>query len=179
MSNIKAQRKDSIDVNSIFKMHLYLNDRISSFDPILKNDSLYLKYSSNTVILPNYLESQFFSDRYIFVHLDVEKDVQYIDYNIVSFSSTSPWRTKDLILAINTRNFRTYRLKGFDGNDFLDFMYDCIEDGQADSVKEFLKWNKVEGLDFKCLYKALRKKNRSRYKYYECLGRVNDPVTIS
>lgn len=169
-----------IDVESVYKMHLFLNALPLSVDKLIKNDSLYFKYSSNITLDLKKLDSKFFHDNYHFYSLDAENGIHYNSVDIFPYGGHMPFLATEYILCINVQNGRTYRLKGFDGNDFLDFMYDCIENDQAESVRDFLKWNKVEGLDFKFLNKALRARKRpyaDRYRHPEVLGRVNDAVS--
>ena len=86
------------------------------------------------------------------------------------------------VIAINPRTGRSYRLSGFNGNDFLGFLSDFKEEFKQKnksrlSNKKFLKGYYVEGIDFNCLYKGLKAQEVDRYKY-PCLIRCSDPVSI-
>ena len=76
----------------------------------------------------------------------------------------------------------TYRLKGFNGNDFLSFLRDFKEiykrkTDKAISSNKLIKKYKIPDVNFKCLYKGLRAKNIDIQKY-PCLIRFSDPVQI-
>lgn len=88
-------------------------------------------------------------------------------------------------LAINRVTGRSYRLKGFRGNDFLTLLGDIKMDHKermkgnkflkAFRVDKFLKEYKVDGIDFICLYKAL---NSFKKRNAACLSKC-DNITVT
>ncbi|WP_306353305.1 hypothetical protein [Flavobacterium sp. '19STA2R22 D10 B1'] len=193
MHNLKAQSKT--DVEDVFKMQLFLNKRNIIFtrgdNSAIKNDSLYKSFKNlislkiDTLKIDNDIEGLQYDMNYKFYKI---KDLN-ISYNkeLVghenSYISVVCWDPDYCILAINEKTGASYRLTGFDTNDFLSFLSDFKEKYNHQNKKNlktstFLNNYKVQDLDFKCMYKGLRSKEMDRNKY-PCLRRCNDPMEIS
>ena len=173
--NIIAQNK--VDVESIFKMQLILDKEIRKDIDVLKGDSLYIEYSKSIKITPKSLAAVNIDKSYVFLSLRLFDDVVRIpsesDENNKFFEMRIHLAgTRYYTLCININNGRSYRLEGFNGNDFLNFLTDYTQNENI-SVKEFLKKCSVERIDFNCLYKGLKENVRNTYKY-PCLKRVSD-----
>jgi len=185
--------QDKIEIESIFKMQLYLDPSIyiysSKNDSLYKNDHFYGDFSKNTVIKFDTLKSNNIDEKFKFFLLKLD---------IIQFNTTTEnleksdieWGvfsglTSYFILGVNIESKQSYRLFGFKGNDFLNFMSDYREYHNSSNLREymsdkqFLKECAVEKIDFNCLYKGLHDKNWNRNKYpdkYPCLKRVSDPI---
>ena len=178
--NSFAQTKT--DAISIFKMQCFLDAKNNSSryisSKIIKNDSLYNDFNNKTEFSLESLNVIFtksltFSNKFNFY---------VISEFLKNKNSIISVYTKKHILAINPITGMSYRLLGFNGNDFLSFLSDFKEEykeafNRNISTSEFLKNYKVEGLDFECLYKGLKSDERD-IKKYPCLIRVSDPIWI-
>ncbi|SIT21873.1 hypothetical protein SAMN05421786_109178 [Chryseobacterium ureilyticum] len=194
LSFVKAQ--ENMDLLSIFKMQLYLdkNDELSS---CTKNDSLYFVFKKNMILKLDTLKKrgnydliesvfapkiEFYAINLSFnknKNLDDVKKMTKKEANCLGiFSGTFD----KYILAIDNKTRRSYRIVGFNSNDFLSFLSDYLEYYNEHNDKKltsnsFLKNYYVEGIDFKCLYNGLHSDEIDRKKY-PCLQRVNDPILI-
>ncbi|CAM4097453.1 hypothetical protein FLBR109950_15830 [Flavobacterium branchiophilum] len=201
--NLSAQLKT--DAVSIFKMHLFLNNKNVKFrgmdSTVVKNDSLYktftdvinLKLDTLKIKGSFNLTTSVFAPKFAFYKISLNdrenKDfTNNISYkrNLTSgedqFLGIFSGVFTSFILAINRETGESYRLIGFDTNDFLGFLSDFKEeykekDGNIISTNNFLKNYQVEGIDFKCLYEGL-KSDKIERKKYPCLQRVSDPIWI-
>ena len=194
--NLSAQIKH--DAVSIFKMQLFLNNnknypysKKNDKDIVVKNDSLYEIFNE---IVQIKLDSLRISGEYEFMH---NSDLEYVFYKFSLYNLSYLQQISDnkdislniphglnteFILAIHTKTSASYRIKGFDGNDFLSFLSDFKEDFYSYyekklTTRHFLRGYHVEGIDFKCLYQGLTAKEIDRNKY-PCLKRVSDPIII-
>ena len=73
------------------------------------------------------------------------------------------------VIALNKNTNRSYRLLGFNGNDFMMFLEDFKEEfyrkhGEKLSNKHFLNTYHVNDIDFHCLYEGLRSRAIDRNK---------------
>lgn len=190
-----------IDAVSVFKIHLFINSKIEIIkgvdSTIVINDSLYKAYSNaidlkldTLKVTGNWeLTKSVFSSQYQFYQLlayDNQKKsyTQNIVYKRKLNSSEEHFMIikGSCILAINQKTGLSYKLKGFNSNDFLNFLSDFKEaykesTGNKLSTSEFLKNYKVDGLNFECLYLGLKQDKIDREKY-PCLKRMSDPVWI-
>lgn len=180
------------DPISIFKMQLFLDSKNVKFKGldtvIIKNDSLYktfndvvvLKLDTLTIKGEYNLTKSAFSPKYKFFQLKEHSYKKELNENELQLY----WIFGDKIcsIAINQETGKSYRLLGFNTNDFLSFLSDFREDykekqGEKLSVKQFLKDYTVDELDFKCLYKGLNSNEIDRKKY-PCLVRTSDVIWI-
>lgn len=171
----------TVNVNDLFKMHLFLERRLFADNDLNKNDDLYSFFSDHTSISPNLLNSELIGSDYHFYRINLKDDIKfhetlYSSTDHKDFFGVIYGFNEDYILCVDHKSGQSYRIQGFDGNDFLDFLEDYCERERI-SVRNFLHWRSVEGIDFKCLYRALRSKERNRDKY-PCLQRVSDPIRI-
>jgi hypothetical protein len=172
-----------IDPISIFKMQLFLDSK-----NIIKNDSLYKAFSDvvdlkldTLKIKGEYnLTKSALSPKYKFFQLkehNYKKELNEKELQLY-------WIFGDKVcsIAINQETGKSYRLLGFNTNDFLSFLSDFREtykekQGEKLSVKQFLKNYAVSEIDFECLYKGLNNKEID-VKKYPCLVRSSDPIWI-
>lgn len=87
------------------------------------------------------------------------------------------------VIALNKNTNKSYRLLGFNGNDFMMFLEDFKEEfyrkhGEKLSNKRFLNTYHVNDIDFHCVYEGLRSRDLDRNKY-RCLIRCSDPIAIN
>lgn len=180
------------DAVSIFKMQIFLDKKNTEFrcmdSTSVKGDSLYrsfcdvvelkldtLKITGNydltkSATAPKYKFYRLLEYRYNRKLNNNEQQLYWIFGNRVS------------IVAINQKTGVSYRLKGFNGNDFLGFLSDLKEEyNEANdeklTTKRFLKSYKVESMDFQCLYEGLISNGIDRNKY-PCLKRESDPIWV-
>ena len=184
-----SHAQSSTDAVDIFYMQLFLDkENIKKYnegDQITKNYQLFTKFKNNVNLKINKLEKhnklkgnlefdfEFYSltnDGLIYNDIEAERNL-YINYFCNDFT---------YILAINNRNGKSYRLAGFNGNDFLIFFQDLKEDYLQSNLKKlshshFFRSYRVDKLDFKCLYNSFVK---GRDKYYHCRKRCSDRLSL-
>lgn len=191
LSTFSLYSQSKTDTNDIFKMHLFLDKKnISRSDlnkKITKNDSLYDSFSRNSLLRINTLKLKsniFFPSDGNFTFYVIDN----IEYKR-GLSSDESWFLKiDLnadskyIIAINESTGRSYRLAGFNGNDFLVFFSDISKAYKSYNFKElkisrFLKEYTVESIDFECLYKGLKNGIIDKEKF-PCLKTCSDTFSL-
>jgi len=169
-----------INEGDLFKMYIFLERPLFDNRDLIKDNSLYQYYCDHMTISPRPLTSTSMRSDFRFYICNIMSDISYDkiasnsddgkDFGILSGFN------HDYILCIDLLIGKSYRIMGFDGNDFLEFLEDYCKRDRV-SRREFFRWFSVEGIDFKCLYRALRSKERDRDKY-PCLQRVSDPIRI-
>ena len=194
--NLTAQFKT--DAEYIFKIQLFLNMNNIMFKEIdtstQKNDSLFNNF--NNLVLLNMdtlkisgdfdLTKSVFAPKFEFYKINLgsaeKSSLRYKrelsgkeDYFLIGGGTF-----EILVLAINIKTGKSYRLSGFDINDFLGFLSDFKEEYNKNnfeklSASKFIKNYHVKYLDFECLYRGLKSETINRKKF-PCLRRVNDPV---
>lgn len=179
------------DAVSVFKMQLFLDNKNVKFkesEKSIKNDSLY-KAFSDVVVLK--LDTLNIKGEYTLIKSALSPKYQFFQLKEHSYKKELNekelqmyWIFGDKIcsIAINQETGKSYRLLGFNTNDFMSFLSDFREDykekqGEKLSVKQFLKNYIVNKLDFNCLYKGL-KNNEKDIRKYPCLVRASDPIWI-
>ena len=187
--SIRMNSQVSTDAKAIFKMWLFLD-----------RENIHLRNPSKTVVKDSMLFSLF--DGAIDIKLDTLKSKRFdelgYDFYLLSLNNLkilknlndeeedylllSTGKFDTFIIGINSKTGKSYRLSGFNGNDFFSLLADITEDpnsypifNQKISHKYFLNNFEVEKLNFKCLYEALRSKKIDRGKY-PCLKRCSDPI---
>lgn len=88
----------------------------------------------------------------------------------------------EFVFAVNTRTKNTYRLKGYDFIDFVDFYYTEILDNKPNrklSKKEMLNKFNIERIDLDCLfdYYIITSKKKRQISCYKCIDK-NKPIYI-
>ncbi len=192
------------DAQSIFKMYLFLgrvNVDFKGIDKkVSKNDSLYKVFSGvislnldTLKIIKNSFNGEQSIPKFSFyelliydsVKMDYTENVTYqrrLDASEDQFFGIPVGGSNGYIIAINQVTGKSYRLKGFDTNDFLTFLSDFKEEynkGEKKSLptRRFLNLYKVEKLNFECLYKGLTAKEIYRDKC-PCLKRTGDIASV-
>jgi len=185
--NINGQENWNIEF--IFKMQLFNDLSINAYSTdevyLDKTNILFTNFISDVDIKLDTLKSQNINNDYHFfflrsanLYLDTSKNNNF-EWMIAANIDTY------YILCINIKTQFSYRLAGFNGNDFLNFMSDYREYHNLSNLREYMSDKQflmectVEKIDFNCLYKGLHDKNWNRNKYpdkYPCLKRVSDPI---
>ena len=179
---LKAQ--NNIDIDDIFKMQLFLdrkNIMHSSTFNITKNDSLYKEFKESLTLeidtLKNVNNLSVFIDPFKYYKIDLRFLYQKIPKSDSSVQSLSLplGMTTILIIAVNQNNGLTYRLKGFNGNDFFNYFRDVKsiyfkQIGISLSKNKFINKYSVENLDFRCLFKNIEDS--------PCLIKYSEPIRI-
>ncbi len=168
-----------VNLQETFKMQLFLNKKSSieiinsdfkafSEAIVLKIDSLEVKNSLLGSL----------HDKFTFYKADVA-DIKPISQKSKPFDVSCYEGSYYYILAINNRTGMSYRLAGFETNDFISFyndfasLYNGINANKL-KIRDFLKNFKVENLDFKCLHDALTSSNIIDRNKYPCLKKCED-----
>ncbi|PIE50910.1 MAG: hypothetical protein CSA38_00810 [Flavobacteriales bacterium] len=186
---VKAQ--SSLDIEDIFKMQLFLDKKLtihSSTKGVVKDNALYQIFSDSAELNIDTLKVNsalyYFIDPFQYYKVDLKNTIQNLSNEDSKIQSLSFFHGLNTIyiLAINSETGLTYRLKGFNGNDFLTFLRDFKEmyrkqTGNSVSNNKFIKKYKLPDVDFKCLYKGLRSGNIDIQKY-PCLIRCSDPIRV-
>jgi hypothetical protein len=199
MHSIRLFSQSSTDAESIFKMYLFLNrPNISNYDEncISKNDSLYYRFSNvfrlemDTLAINNYLSNKAFCPKIQYYGIKLGfGEASSLRYNdTVSSKDLSCFELpfgfhREFVIAIDSVTGQSYRLQGFDTNDFTFFLSHFQKvykenSGRRLKFRLFIKKYHVTGLDFKCLYGFNRKNNPTSNKY-PCMKRVNEPIGIN
>lgn len=191
LSTFESYSQIKTDAVSVFKMHLFLDHKNVKFkesDSTIKNDSLYkaftdvaiLKLDSLAITGDYNLTKSALIPKYKFFQLKEHSYKKKLNEKELQLF----WIFGDNVssIAINQETGKSYRLLGFDTNDFLSFLSDFLEDykekqGEKLTVKQFFKNYTVDKIDFECLYNGLRNNEIDRKKY-PCLVRASDPVWI-
>lgn len=168
-------------LEEIFKMQLFLNKDYSYGDSITSaffSDIISLKYDT-LLITSNFKEVNISFFNYIF--LKVEQS------NIITNQDKGDFEvwchdSHYYIIAINLKKGVSYRLAGFELNDFRYFYNDFLREystwsDQKLKIKDFIKKVKVEGLDFKCLYEGTANLEIDFWKF-PCLKKCGDNFII-
>lgn len=188
-SNLFSQSKT--EVEDIFKMHLFLEKkniyRSDLDNKISKNDSLYDSFKKSCSLKIDTLKIEtdvFFPSDGDFVFFSLS-DVKYnegLTYSESWFLKIDLGYDIKYVIAINKLTGRSYRLSGFNTNDFLSFFTDISKSYKSWYFKKlkmskFLKSYKVESLDFKCINKGLKQDVIDKDKY-PCLRSCSDTFSI-
>lgn len=117
----------------------------------------YIKYKPLLVFVP----SKGFEGTYVFYKIKAQDTVvtkKKISSELTLLRPFFQSVNYDFIFGYNTRTNKIYRLKGFNGNDFLDMYleilatFSILHDRQINR-REFPKEFSIEGIDLKCLWK--------------------------
>lgn len=186
LSFTKLSAQTETNESEIFKMQLFLNKK--SF-----------KKSNQDTINNVSLSYKMFSDLFVLKmnELNVENsllgnlETNYVFYKVQESEimykrklSNDEYRYFDIecypdyyyILAINLNTGASYRLAGFESNDFITFFIDFRDHylNEKLTLKKFLKDYKVENLDFHCMSEGLDIKKTIDRTKYQCLKKCSD-----
>ena len=186
-SLIKLTGQSYVDVVFIFKLSIFLdkiNNEKSNGTYYRKDTALFNAFNNKTNLKIDTLTTEGFEStslQFYRLHLD-SIDVSDIandeEQNILLFSGMN----SILILSIDLNTGQTYRLRGFNNNDFSSFLADLNQKDKAfkaikNKKKYFLKTYNVPGIDFPCLFKAFNYKKMEREKY-KCLCKYSTPISV-
>ena len=171
------------DINNVFKTMLILDGCIKQ--EIKKQESDISLLNKNIQIEIDELISKriekifypyYFEDYQIF-SFTVGKN-KIISNETFYLNSSS---CKTYILIFNIKNKRYYRVKGFNANDFNHLLADIINSNRIEiserEIVQDLDDLKLDGLDFQCLYKALKDSPKKRMEY-PCMATCTAPSVI-
>jgi hypothetical protein len=167
--------QEKIDGEFVFKTQLFLEKKVvkgvSGFEGKSRH---HLSFFLDKVDLTlDTLSSKGFDDRYLFLRLSTTGGINYKNDAIRSDSSFAlliESGCDEYVLALNKFNGKSYRLKGFQGNDFFSLFFDINRDLKREnkgslSLKLYRKNSSVDLLDFDCLYTAFKSGEFNTEKY--------------
>jgi hypothetical protein len=189
----------NINTESIFKMQIFMDSSPYIYKEnqnVKRNDSIYSLFSDTYELKLNALRTNHYYhyfDNFEFLELliyDTNKG-KFTD-NVITRKEISndikPYsigagKGNRYVLAVNVKNGKSYRVVGFNGNDFLELIRDFFEIYNFSATKrieskQFIKNYEVDSLDLKCLFHGLISNNFDRTKF-PCLTRVNDLIIIN
>jgi len=204
ISCIAGHAQQKTDASFLFKMWFFIekgNVDTSSIkiswikkDLAAKNSSYFRFFDENLKLNLDTLKSDGFEDNFIFLSLDMrKKSIEHFD----SANKTLGQETKSelawyllissncnrYVIGINRSSGVSYRLSGFDENDFLNFLDDVKRVYHYWSRKKltnhmFFRDFTVDELDFRCLHKALRSKYPYDSDKYPCVRKCSAMLKI-
>jgi hypothetical protein len=194
-SHIEAQQ--NIDGNFLFKMWFFvekrnvdttsMNNNLSNKQFTSKDHSLFDFFEKNISLCLDTLKSGGL-ESFVFLSASVSKSIKFYDSSMIKMDertkSDLAWylligsNCDKYVVGINKFTGVSYRLSGFDGNDFFAFLDDekrayYYEHYKKLDNKQFFKECSVEGLDFKCIYNALTAIDYYDSKKYPCLKKCS------
>lgn len=190
--SLKGFSQTKTDGIFLFKMWFYIehinkSPRIGNDYPI-KDSSLFHLYQTAVKIKPDTLTKNKFTENYIFLSIAPVVDKKIIIDSVLSYNKTKQLAFVSIpvdncngyVLCVNVTSGKSYRLRGFYGNDFMELLNEVKAEYLAAynkklSTKEFLKKYSVTGINFSCLYQGLSSGN-SDTKKYPCLERCSDLI---
>ncbi|WP_445455996.1 hypothetical protein [Flavobacterium sp. HNIBRBA15423] len=162
------------EINFIFKTLLVLDNAISlklddsitalNKEMLLENISLEVNELNTNMLKPNFFDNyRIYRFNLQDNKIDYKSDVPII-FNISSCS--------EFAIIYNEKTEKYYRIKGFKSNDFNSLINDIILYYERklrpnDIVKNLIYLN-YQGLDFECMYNALKDSPNNIWKY-ECM----------
>lgn len=177
----------STNTEDIFKAHLFLNKsnvvRSDLKNEVVKDDSLFKVFCNETDLVLDTLKLD--TDLYFPI------DGQFSFYKLkeIKYKNRKNWyldiawcNFSNYIIAVNNDTGANFRLQGFENNDFFSFFILLKKSYRTSNFKKlrnssFFKNYKVEGLDFKCIYRALKNIDIDNEKN-NCLIKCTDGIKI-
>ena len=184
--------QQNTDGKFIFKTWLFIEhiNNQSRFDTAypVKDFNLFSQIIYNTDLKLDTLRSIRFPNCYTFLRLILSvnnsnsfyKPIIYTkekgikEYFRISASSSC----QQYVLCVNRLSGKSFRIQGFDGNDFfsllndLNFQLSFPQKAKKLTIKRFLRDFGVDGIDFNCIYKGLSS-GECDYEKYPCLYNCN------
>ncbi len=191
--------QNTVDTKFIFKTWFFIEkeNEFNSSTRIHAKDSLYLDFFLKEIDLNiDTLSSMNFSGDFIFLSVCQYYNDSLVNKNAITYKRESQKygyyysgipvnHCEGYALAINTETGRSYRLKGFRGNDFLTFLKDIKIDHNKRMkgskylkpfrVRKFLKDSRIDGIDLTCLYRSL---HSFKKKSAACLSKCEN-ITVT
>jgi hypothetical protein len=174
--------------NEIFKIQLWLNKKsLTKNNGQNESKDSYKNFCDSFNLSLNKLKVQnnligLFDQEYVFYRV-FESDIVFKeglsneDYKLLDIQC---YPSNSYILAINQTTGSSFKLKGFETNDFASFLFDLKRNlsNKNFQIRDFLKNFKVEGLDFECLYEGLNINKEVDIVKYPCLIKCSDLLKI-
>jgi hypothetical protein len=182
--NNSFSQKKAIDVDLIFKLHLFLDYENTHYEA-LRNDSLLFALLNDCEIVLEKVEIE--HDRFVAFPPDFEV-YRMLEYSfrkkVNYYSALNIHESDSYMIAINNDTGRSYRLRGFNSIDFNIFFTDYLETLYFDNskitkreIKKLKEMIIIDGLDIDCLFRSINQVGRNVTKF-PCLRNRNDPVFI-
>jgi hypothetical protein len=182
--NTSFSQQKTINVDLIFKLQLFIDYQNSHYEA-LRNDSLLFVLLNDCELVLEKVEIEhnwfvaFPPDFSVYKMLGFS-----FENNIGYYSAINILELDSYMIAINNATGRSYRLRGFNSNDFKHFFTDYLETlyfydkkitkRQIKRLKDLIS---IDGLDIDCLFRSISQVGRNVTKF-PCLRSRNDPVII-
>jgi len=170
--SIKIYAQQETDGKFLFKTWFFIEhvNVISRTEKTIncKDSVLFNLYNNYLDLKLDTLKSSGFSANYIFLSVVSYKNnkivndsaIQYKRSGYLSYLSIPVNNCEGYVLCVNKTNGKSYRIKGFSGNDFLCLLTEIKEqyflhNNKPLSNRFFFKNYTTEGIDFNCIYNAL------------------------
>lgn len=191
---IKSSAQQRSDGSFLFKLWFFIEKPNIEYDSTVKEVfqnfdvkgyPLFFFFMNNVSINTDTLLSKGFNNTYYFLSVSPSKNISFkdsarealkkISKGNASFYLLIPSNCNQYVLCINNSTGQSFRLNGFEGNDFFAFLDDVKRTYYFDyhkqlSNSEFFNKFIVNGLDFKCIYNGLTMKGANLQKY-PCLNK--------
>jgi hypothetical protein len=182
--NTSFSQQKAVNVDLIFKLQFFIDYQNDDYEA-LRNDSILSVLLNDCEIVIEKVEIE--HNRFVAFPPDFEvyrmleysfkNDIRY--YGAIDF-----FESYSYMIAINNATGRSYRLRGFNSNDFNSFFTDYLEtfyfyDRKITKrkIKELKDLISIDGLDIDCLFRSISQVGRNVIEF-PCLRSRNDPVFI-
>jgi len=183
---LSSKAQTTVDGSFIFKTHLFLEKvNVVNIKGGAKGGELFSFFIKNINLQLDTLHSIGFHENFLFLSLSPSNGVSYNYSNLKSDSSFFLFIDHDCsnyVLVVNKSNGMSYRLKGFRGNDFISLYSDIKEYNKKLNykklgIRKFTRDYYVDGVDFACLYSAVKSKGYDS-KRYPCLKNCDAKTVV-
>lgn len=188
-TQFKTYAQDSVDGVFAFKTWLFIEhiNQKNHFKSFCKDSNFFNLFHSVIKLRIDTLKANGITNDFVFLQV-----APYIDNVAVNDSAIIYSKTKHLsvlsipinncfgyVLCINKVTGKSYRLSGFDNNDFVSFIKDSKEqyefkNGIKLKILKYTRLISVTNLDFECMYKGLTNKKLYDESVYPCLKKCTD-----
>lgn len=162
-----SQNHEDIKKYELLAMLSLFSEGLNNSEVEVNEETLNKFLSENLEI--SIIEQNSFKD-FAFISINPEKNRR----NSGDVKMPIIWSSNDCeeyILAINKGSLYTFKLKGYQLNDFNSFLNFLVKNGykKINGSKSFSKNYEVSGLDFDCLYSSLNVKSKNDFEKFPCL----------
>lgn len=175
------QGQDKNDIEYLFKLQLFLDAKNRYYPQdkdIIKTNLLFDNFYQSVETKIDTLNARSdlfdFMDSFQYYRVNVH-NITYKDGENIPVPTI---KCNIYIIALNNKTGLVYRLKGFNGNDFNDYLKEVKKMYSSwdmnISYRQILRRYKVEDLDFHCLYKNILSQNQND----NCMIKCSDPIMI-
>lgn len=162
-----SQTDVSFNKYKLLAMLSLFSEGLNNSEVEVKQDKLNKFLSENVGI--SIIDQNSFKD-FVFISINPSMERKYSDDKKMPII----WGDKECeeyILAINLGSLYTFKLKGYQINDFYSFLNFLRKSNykKVNRRKSFSERYKVPGLDFDCLYKSLKIKKKEDLTKHPCI----------